>query len=136
MTDVLGDHVDFMIGTPQQMMPLVKAGKLKAYGVTQKGKMPEFPHRRQHGRPARAAVRDLLLAGNVCPVQNAGGGDQDVERRAARGGRGPGHPQDLAGEGVSPFPKNQRSPAAAIAFKSETARWGKMIKDNNITVKQ
>ncbi len=43
VTDVLGDHVDFMIGTPQQMMPLVKAGKLKAYAVTQKGKMPEFP---------------------------------------------------------------------------------------------
>ena len=33
----------FMIGTPQQMLPLVKAGKLKAFGVTQKGKMPEFP---------------------------------------------------------------------------------------------
>ena len=44
VTDLLGDHVDFMIGTPQQLMPLVKAGKLKAYGVTQKGKMPEFPH--------------------------------------------------------------------------------------------
>jgi tripartite-type tricarboxylate transporter receptor subunit TctC len=43
VTDVLGDHVDFMIGTPQQMMPLVKASKLKAYGVTQNGKMPEFP---------------------------------------------------------------------------------------------
>ena len=44
VTDLLGDHVDFMIGTPQQLMPLVKAGKLKAYAVTQKGKMPEFPH--------------------------------------------------------------------------------------------
>src|SRR5208283_1975579 len=43
VTDVLGDHVDFLIGTPQQMMPLVKAGKLKAYAVTQKGRMPEFP---------------------------------------------------------------------------------------------
>jgi len=42
-----------------------------------------------------------------------------------------------SGEGVSPFPKNQRSQAAAVAFvNSETARWGKIIKDNNITVKQ
>jgi tripartite-type tricarboxylate transporter receptor subunit TctC len=42
-----------------------------------------------------------------------------------------------AAEGVSAFPKNQRSQAAAVAFvKSETARWGKIIKDNNITVKQ
>ncbi len=43
VTDVLGDHVDFLIGTPQPMVPLVKAGKLKAYGITQKDKMPELP---------------------------------------------------------------------------------------------
>jgi len=38
---------------------------------------------------------------------------------------------------VSPFPKNQRAQAAAVAFvNSKTARRGKIIKDNNITVKQ
>jgi len=38
---------------------------------------------------------------------------------------------------VSPFAKNQRAQAAAIAFvNSKTARRGKIIEDNNITMKQ
>jgi hypothetical protein len=40
-------------------------------------------------------------------------------------------------EGFSAFPKDQRSQAAAMAMvKSETARWGKIIRDNNIHVTQ
>ena len=42
-----------------------------------------------------------------------------------------------AAEGVTAFPKDQRSLQAAKAkFNSEAARWGKIIKDTNITVKQ
>ena len=42
-----------------------------------------------------------------------------------------------AAEGVSAFPPDQRSTAAAKAmFKSETARWGQVIRDNNIHVTQ
>ena len=43
LTDVMGNHVDLSFGTPQQVGPFVKAGKLKAFGVTQENKMPEFP---------------------------------------------------------------------------------------------
>jgi Tripartite tricarboxylate transporter family receptor len=43
LTDVMGDHVDLSFGTPQQVGPFVTAGKLKAFGVTQENKMPEFP---------------------------------------------------------------------------------------------
>ena len=36
-------------------------------------------------------------------------------------------------EGVAPYPKDQRSPAAGQAIlKSEIARWGAVIRDNNI----
>jgi hypothetical protein len=42
-----------------------------------------------------------------------------------------------AAEGVSPYPKDQRSPAAARAIlKSEIARWGQVIRDNDIHVDQ
>src|SRR3974377_655263 len=34
MSDMLGGHVDLFFGTPQQLMPQVVAGKLKAYGVS------------------------------------------------------------------------------------------------------
>ena len=38
-----------------------------------------------------------------------------------------------ADTGVAPYPKDQRSPAAARALlKSEIARWGQVVRDNNI----
>jgi tripartite-type tricarboxylate transporter receptor subunit TctC len=38
-----------------------------------------------------------------------------------------------ADTGVAPYPKEQRTPAAARALlKSEIARWGQVVRDNNI----
>jgi tripartite-type tricarboxylate transporter receptor subunit TctC len=38
-----------------------------------------------------------------------------------------------AESGVASYPKDQRSPAAARALlKSEIARWGQVVRDNNI----
>ena len=43
----------------------------------------------------------------------------------------------LKGEGFTPFPKDQRSPATAGAMMtSEIERWGQVIRDNNIQVTQ
>ena len=40
-------------------------------------------------------------------------------------------------QGMSVFPPDQRSPEAAEAFfKSEIARWGQVIRDNNIHLDQ
>jgi hypothetical protein len=40
-------------------------------------------------------------------------------------------------EGVSAYPKDERSPEAGRAIlKSEIARWGNVINDNNIKVNQ
>ena len=44
MTDLLGGHVDLFIATPQSIVQQVKAGKLKAYGITSKEKLPELPN--------------------------------------------------------------------------------------------
>jgi len=42
-----------------------------------------------------------------------------------------------AAEGVSAYPKDQRSPEAGRAIlKSEIARWSKVIQENNIQVNQ
>jgi putative tricarboxylic transport membrane protein len=35
--------------------------------------------------------------------------------------------------GIAPYPQDQRSPAAARALmRSEIARWGEVVRDNNI----
>ena len=137
VTDVLGDHVDFMIGTPQQMLPLVKAGKLKAYAVTQKGKMPEFP--------TADSMADLLgpkfdiyyWQGMFAPSKTP---DAVIKTLNAA-------LNDVANDlevlkqwhatGLTAFPKEMRSPADGEKFfKTEIARWGNVIKDNDIHVNQ
>ena len=41
--------------------------------------------------------------------------------------------KNWADTGVSPYPQDRRSPAAARALlKSEIARWGQVVRDNNI----
>jgi hypothetical protein len=38
-----------------------------------------------------------------------------------------------ADTGVAPYPKDQRSPAAARALlRNEIARWGQVVRENNI----
>jgi tripartite-type tricarboxylate transporter receptor subunit TctC len=45
--------------------------------------------------------------------------------------------KNWAAQGISVFPPEQRSPEAAEAFfKSEIARWGQVIRDNNIHLEQ
>src|SRR3974390_2128680 len=44
LTDLLGEHIDLFFGTPQQLLPQVKAGNIKAYGVTSKEALPDLPN--------------------------------------------------------------------------------------------
>jgi tripartite-type tricarboxylate transporter receptor subunit TctC len=137
VTDILGDHVDFFIGTPQQLAPLVKAGKLKDYGITQKAKLPEFPH--------ADSMVDLLgpkFDIHYWQAMYAPAGTPEAVIKTMNTAL-----NDVANDpeilktweqtGVSALPKDMRSPAAGDKFlKSEIARWGKVIKDNDIHVNQ
>ncbi len=137
VTDLLGDHVDFMIGTPQQLMPLVKAGKLKAYGVTQKGKMPEFPHADSMADLLGPKFAIYYWQGLFAPA-----GTPDAVIKTLNGAvNGVANDPEIFKQwhdtGVEAFPKDMRTPAAGEKFlKAEIARWGKVIKDNNIHVNQ
>lgn len=113
------------------------AGKLKAYGVTQKGKMPEFP--------TADSMADLLgpkfdiyyWQGMFAPSKTP---DAVIKTLNAA-------LNDVANDlevlkqwhatGVTAFPKEMRSPADGEKFfKTEIARWGNVIKDNDIHVNQ
>jgi tripartite-type tricarboxylate transporter receptor subunit TctC len=137
VTDLLGGHDDFMIGTPQQMLPLVKAGKLKAIAVTQKGKMSEFP--------TADSMADLLgphfsiyyWQGLFAPSKTP---EAIIKTLNAAVNDVANDPQVLKlwhDTGVEAFPKDIRTQAASEKyFKGEMARWAKVIKDNKIHVNQ
>ncbi len=137
VTDLLGNHVDFMIGTPQQLLPLVNAGKLKAIAVTQKGKMPEFPHADSMADVLGAKFAIYYWQGLFAPSKTPDAIVKTLNAAINDVANDPGVLKQWHDTGVEAFPKDIRTPAAGEKFlKSEIARWGKVIKDNNIHVNQ
>jgi len=137
MTDLLGDHVDLFIGTPQSIVGHVKAGKLQAYGITTMEKSPLLPGAESIPALLGPQFNIVYWQGLFAPAGTPAPVLATLNAALQEAVADPAIEKTWAGEGVSAFPKNQRSQAAAVAFvKSETARWGKIITDNNITVKQ
>jgi tripartite-type tricarboxylate transporter receptor subunit TctC len=137
ITDLLSGQVDLFFATPQSAVQQVATGALKAYGVTSKEKLPEFPTADSfplmfgpkldvvywQAMFAPAGTPDSVLATLNKALQNAVSDPALVKIWMA---------QD-----VSVFPSDQRSPAAASALlHSEIARWGQVIRDNNIHIQQ
>jgi len=137
MVDLLGDHVDVFIGTPQSLAPQVKAGKLKAFAITSKDKSPLFPNADSLVDVLGPKFEIMYWQGMFAPAGTPAAVLKTLNEAVAEAVSDPAILKTWAGEGVSPFPKDQRSLAAANAMmKSETARWGKIITDNNVHVTQ
>jgi tripartite-type tricarboxylate transporter receptor subunit TctC len=137
MTDLLGDHVDLFVGTPTSIVSHVAAGKLKAYGITSKEKSPLLPNVESMvdvlGPKFEIVYWQAMFAPAGTPeavIKTLNGALQDAVTD-------PTIVKTWTAEGFSAFPTDQRTPAAASAMmKSETARWGEVIRDNNIHVTQ
>ena len=137
MTDLLGDHVDLFFGTPQQVGPQVLAGKLKAFGITSTEKLPQLPNvdsfPKMFGPKLDLQYWQALFAPSGTPDAIVSTLNSTLEQVVAD----PAVLKIWAGEGVSAFPKDQRSPQAGRALmKSEIARWGEVIRANNIHIEQ
>jgi tripartite-type tricarboxylate transporter receptor subunit TctC len=137
MTDLLGDHVDIFIGTPQSLSAQVRAGKLKAYGITSKEKSPLFPNAESLVNLLGPKFEIMYWQGMFAPAGTPEAVLKTLNAAVQEAVSDPAIVKTWANEGAMPFPNDQRSLAAADAMmKSEAARWGKIIKDNNIHVTQ
>jgi tripartite-type tricarboxylate transporter receptor subunit TctC len=137
VTDLLGDHVDLFFGTPQQVGPQVLAGKLKAFGITSNEKLPQLPDvdsfPKMFGPKLDLQYWQALFAPSGTPDAIVNELNSTLEQVVAD----PAVLKIWAGEGVSAFPKEQRSPEAGRALmKSEIARWGEVIRANDIHIEQ
>jgi tripartite-type tricarboxylate transporter receptor subunit TctC len=137
VTDLLGDHVDLFFGTPQQVGPQVLAGKLKAYGITSNDKLPQLPDAasfpKMFGAKLDLQYWQAIFAPSATPDAIVNTLNSTLEQVVAD----PAVLKIWAGEGVSAFPKDQRSPEAGRAImKGEIARWGDVIRANNIHIEQ
>ncbi len=137
LTDVLGGHVDLYFATPQSVVQQVAAGQMKAYGITEGETSPQFPTAASLVKTFGPKLEILYWQALLAP---AGTPDAIINKLNAVLQETVSDPAILktwAAEGVSPYPKDQRSPAAARAIlKSEIARWGQVIRDNDIHADQ
>jgi tripartite-type tricarboxylate transporter receptor subunit TctC len=133
LTDLLGDHVDLFFGTPQQLVPQIQAGKLKAFGLTTTEKSAQLPNAdsfaKMFGPKLEIYYWQALFAPSGTPdavVARLNAALQDVVAD-------PAILKIWTGEGVAAFPKEDRSAEAGRAImQSEIARWGQVIRENNI----
>jgi tripartite-type tricarboxylate transporter receptor subunit TctC len=137
ITDLLGGHVDLFFGTPQSFVQQVAAGSLRDYGITAANKLPEFPNAESLSKMFGPKLDVVYWQAIFAPA-----GTPDAVIKALNGAlqqavSDPAIIKNWAAQDVSPFSPDQRSPAAATAFlKSEIARWGQVIRDNDIHVEQ
>jgi tripartite-type tricarboxylate transporter receptor subunit TctC len=133
LQDISGGHVDLFFATPQSVVQAVAAQQMKAYGITAKQKSPQFPGApsmvQELGPKLEISYWHALLApaGTPKPVI-------DKLNAVLQGVMDdPAIVKAWADTGVAPYPKDQRSPQAAQALlRSEIARWGQVVRDNNI----
>lgn len=138
VTDIMGEHVDLLFGTPQQLGPLAAAGKLKAIAYSQKDRLVQFPKAESfvdtlgpkfeiyywQGMFAPAGTPEAVIKTLNAAIEEVVISDPAIQKT-------------WTDTGVSAFPKDQRSPAAgAKMLKSEIARWGQVVRDNNIQIAQ
>jgi len=137
LNDILGGHVDIFFATPQQIVQQVKAGNVKAIGVTAKQPVRELPEVKSFVDALGPKLEFHYWQALFAP---AGTPQAMVEKLNAAADKMMDDPQVLkvwSNEGVEPYPKNERSAAAGRKIlKSEIDRWGKVIRDNNIHLEQ
>ena len=137
MNDLLGDHVDLFVATPQSVVGHVAAGKLKAYAITSKDKLPAFPTAESLVDALGPKFEIVFWQGLFAPTGTPEAVIKTLNAALQEAIADPTIVKTWAAQGFDPFPPNQRSPAAAAAMmKSEIARWGEVIRDNNIQVAQ
>ena len=137
MTDIMGGHVDLFFGTPQQVGPQVAAGKMKAYGITTTEKLPQFAAADSVVKMFGPKLEISYWQAMFVPAGTPDAVIKTLNSALEEIVTDPAILKNWAAEGVSAYPKDQRSPAAGRAIlKSEISRWGQVIRDNNIHVEQ
>jgi tripartite-type tricarboxylate transporter receptor subunit TctC len=137
LTDILGGHVDLFFATPQSVVQQVAVGQMKAFGITSNDKVPELPNVKSFvdvfGPKLKIQFWQALFAPSGTPQAVIDKLNHAVQVAVS-------DPKLLAiwkKEGVSAYPKDEQTTAAARKMMaSEVARWGKVIKDNNIHLDQ
>jgi tripartite-type tricarboxylate transporter receptor subunit TctC len=129
MQDLLAGQIDIMIDDPTNFLPLMRAGRIKAYAVTAKRRLaaaPDIPTADESGLPGFYFSRwHALWAPKGTPKDTIGKLSASVvDALADANARA-----RLADLGQEIFPRDQQAPEALRAYqKAEIEKWWPIIK--------
>lgn len=133
--DVIAGHVDLFCSTTQLVMEPIKAGTIKGFGITTKEELPQLPQVvslvKEFGPKLEIIYWHGLFAPAATPKPvldklNAALGDVLADPKVIK---------TWKESGIDVFPKEQQTQqAASELLRSETKRWGDVIRENHIEV--
>jgi tripartite-type tricarboxylate transporter receptor subunit TctC len=133
LQDIAGGHVDLFFATPQSVAQQVASAQMKAYGITAKEPSPQFPTAASFVQELGPKLEILYWHALFAPAGTPDGIVEKLNSALQEIMVDPAILKSWADTGVAPYPKDQRSPAAARALlRNEIARWGQVVRDNNI----
>jgi tripartite-type tricarboxylate transporter receptor subunit TctC len=133
LQDIIGGHVDLFFATPQSVVEQVASAQMKAYGITAKEKSPQFPTAASFVQELGPKLEILYWHALFAPAGTPGPIVERLNAVLQEIMADPAFVKSWADTGVTPYPKDQRTTAAArTLLHSEIARWGQVVRDNNI----
>jgi tripartite-type tricarboxylate transporter receptor subunit TctC len=133
-TDVMARHVDFVFSDPSLAIPLIKADKLKAFGMTSLTRLPHLPERptiaEATGSPNFDAVSWHVIsapANTPKPIVDKlyGGIDEAFKDSVVV--------EKITAMGLPPINPPLGSDATKAYVDADTAKWGGLLERLHLT---
>jgi tripartite-type tricarboxylate transporter receptor subunit TctC len=130
LTDLIAGQTDFMFPTPQAALTLLKGGKLRVLAVTSAKRIPLFPNVPTLAESGYQGFEAVDWKALVAPAGTPPAIIKRLHDETEKALRTPELIEKLHAEGSNPM--SGTSEQAAQLFKSEQARWGKVVRDAHI----
>jgi tripartite-type tricarboxylate transporter receptor subunit TctC len=127
---LLGNHVQLFFPSTAEALQLAKSGKIRLLGVTSEERLPTLPDVPTMKELGFAQFNPRLWYAFLAPANTPANIVSGLHDAFVKATTDPSVRERLIALG---FTMEMKGPAAVSAFmKDEAARWGKVIKDNNI----
>jgi len=137
LNDIIGSHVDVFFATPQSIIQQVNSHNMKAYGVTSKATLPELPKVKSFVDKFGDKLDISFWQAMYAPAGTPKDVVEKINAAMQKTLSDPAIVKSWHDQSVEVYPANERTTAAAAKMmKSEIARWGNVIKANNIHLDQ
>jgi tripartite-type tricarboxylate transporter receptor subunit TctC len=129
MNDLLGGQVDFMCDQTTNTTSQIKGGKIKAYAVTTKTRVPSLPNLPTMNEAGLPGFEVAVWHGLYAPKGTPKPIIDKLEHALQVALKDPTVKQRFADLGTEPVAENRATPEALRAhLKAEIAKWAPIIK--------